>query len=370
LNLVTRLKDGTVKHRNFFTGEEAWAIPGRERRPSGQEDQRVPEPVCNFCPERHRYTPPEKSRLVLEGGSYVEQRGLTPEEALDRPAEFRRIANLFEILSLDYWRKNHGFKPPKEVLDRQAEYLDDAAGRAHVENVLRLRLGRDPDAAELRERSLPFFAGSHELIVARRHCVEGKPCSSGDLSEAEHRAYIRFAFEAILEIKRLNPHVAHVTLFQNWLKPAGASFDHLHKQLVGADTDPKKHDPSLFDRYLAQAEKEGLVIASGDRAAVVADTGRAHPSVMVMALDPSIRPEELSDAVRACHAAWDRSLPSNEEWHHDPAGSMPVHVVIKWRMNIPAGFEGASSIHINPMDPHSVREATVTGLRSLSLLGY
>lgn len=369
MKLVNRLSDGTVKHFNFFTGREAWALPGRDRRPVAHE---VPpgNHLCNFCPDRYRFTPPEKSRLVKRDGKYVEQRGLAPGETLDKPAEFRRIANLFEILSLDYWTKNHGFEPAQEVLDRQAEYLDDGDGREHVKTVLRLKLGRDPTSAEVRDLSLPFFAGSHELIVARRHRVGGAPCSSGDLTEAEHRAFVRFSFDAVSEIERLNPHVEQVTLFQNWLQPAGASFDHLHKQLVGAGTLAlEKRDPSLFDRYLEQAEREDLVIAALDRAVVVADTGRPHPTVMVVARDPSVRPEELSEPVRACHAAWDRKIPSNEEWHHATRG-VPVHVVLRWRLNIPAGFEGATGIHINPMEPHAVRDETVAGLRNQGLLGY
>ena len=33
----------------------------------------------------------------------------------------------------------------------------------------------------------------------------------------------------------LNRYARYVVVFQNWLKPAGASFDHLHKQLVAVD---------------------------------------------------------------------------------------------------------------------------------------
>ena len=32
-----------------------------------------------------------------------------------------------------------------------------------------------------------------------------------------------------------NQHIAYVSVFQNWLAPAGASFEHLHKQLVAID---------------------------------------------------------------------------------------------------------------------------------------
>ncbi|GAE78076.1 hypothetical protein JCM18918_4013 [Cutibacterium acnes JCM 18918] len=41
--------------------------------------------------------------------------------------------------------------------------------------------------------------------------------------------------DSMAQLHRHNEHVRYVVVFQNWLKPAGASFDHLHKQVVAID---------------------------------------------------------------------------------------------------------------------------------------
>ena len=46
---------------------------------------------------------------------------------------------------------------------------------------------------------------------------------------------MRLAVAAMSDLYRTNRWVRYVAVFQNWLRPAGASFDHLHKQLVGID---------------------------------------------------------------------------------------------------------------------------------------
>ena len=134
---------------------------------------------------------------------------------------------------------------PTEAQNRRmADYLASAAGYDHVLHVVKMRLeasGEDhletiPDDALLQYAN-GLFAGGHDVIVARRHYVDGatrtdQNASAGTLSVAEHRAYIGYTIAALKDLYNLNPAVKYVTAFQNWLKPAGASFDHLHKQLV------------------------------------------------------------------------------------------------------------------------------------------
>jgi galactose-1-phosphate uridylyltransferase len=55
--------------------------------------------------------------------------------------------------------------------------------------------------------------------------------SSGDMTPEEHYQYIDFTIDAKEDIYLSNRYVRYVSVFQNWLRPAGASFDHLHKQL-------------------------------------------------------------------------------------------------------------------------------------------
>ncbi len=44
-------------------------------------------------------------------------------------AELRRFANLFEIVSAEYWRENHGFRQPAPVIEWAQEYLSNPVGR-------------------------------------------------------------------------------------------------------------------------------------------------------------------------------------------------------------------------------------------------
>ncbi len=76
----------------------------------------------------------------------------------------------------------------------------------------------------------------------------------------------------------------------------------------------------------------------------------------------------MSDLVHACHAASGSHISSNEEWYYTPidaAYQMPWHVLIKWRVNTSAGFEGGTSIYINPIAPLDLRDRLVTNLYRL-----
>ena len=53
-------------------------------------------------------TPPEKARLVRGGGNWQTLKMLGVDRLFDTQWEFRRVPNLFEIVSWDYWQKNFG----------------------------------------------------------------------------------------------------------------------------------------------------------------------------------------------------------------------------------------------------------------------
>ena len=84
----------------------------------------------------------------------------------------------------------------------------------------------------------------------------------------------------------------------------------------------------------------------------------------------------MSDLVQACHAASGAQISSNEEWYYTPVDAvyrMPWHVLIKWRINTSAGFEGGTSIYINPISPSEVRDRVVPNLyrlRDEGKIGY
>ena len=55
----------------------------------------------------------------LEPEMYRRLRDVPAEALFDTVPEFRRVPNLFEILSYEYWRLNHGFVPAPGVADRR-----------------------------------------------------------------------------------------------------------------------------------------------------------------------------------------------------------------------------------------------------------
>ena len=251
---IVRLADGTVKQQNLLTGTEVWTVPGRGNRPLSAPrtdhnpiDHEADGHHCAFCSGRYLETPPEKSRLVRHrDGTWQQLNGLGADRLHNTVAEFRRIPNLFEIVSYNYWHLNHGHVPSEEDRHRMAHYLASDVGYEHVMNVVRARMlasgmsegefAATSETARLQSAN-GFFSGGHDLIVARRHYVDGASeahqlAGSGTLTPEEHARYTAYTAHSMRDLYNLDPAVRYVATFQNWLRPAGASFDHLHKQLV------------------------------------------------------------------------------------------------------------------------------------------
>lgn len=399
------LPDGTIKQVNPFTGTQVWTVPGRGARPLGRPagDAAPLGPhdrtrACAFCADRHRETPPEKARLVrpeeVEGSGAGATRRLAGMALLDHvgagqldatTAQFRRVPNLFEILSWQYWQLNHGQQPSRRAVEWQESYLADPAGRAHVMAVLDAKfaamgigtLARDLDEAGLREATMPFFAGGHDVVVARRHYTDEATTTAGlagvgTLDVAEHRAFVGLTVETMRDLYESCPQARLVVAFQNWLAPAGASFDHLHKQLVAVDEVgrnletllPKAAvDPDIHNRYGPDfAADHGLVLARNDHAVATVGFGHRYPSLEIWSTSRHdqpwrMEPEEvagLADLLHAMHVAVGPQVASNEEWHHRPVG---VGVPVPWRVNLKlrvstlAGFEGGTKIYVNTIPP-------------------
>lgn len=403
-NYLMRMADGTIKQVNPFTGTEVWTVPGRGNRPM-DGDGRRPQPLqpedhkryCLFCQERYLDNPPEKARLVLEGNGYETMRDVSADHLFDTCAEFRRIPNLFEIVSFDYWRQNFGYDVPETALSCKHAYLSTDLGRKHVLATVEKRLrAAGKDIADIEripveqrlQMANAFFAGGHELIVARRHFVDtakfdDELASSGTLTPEEHYQYMRFTIDGVREIYLGNRYVRYVAVFQNWLRPAGASLDHLHKQLVaiderGVQTEAEiiraRANPNIYNEAAVNfAGYRNLVFAENDHAIAFAGFGHRYPTLEVFSKSERSQPwnhspEELramSDLVHACHAASGPHIPCNEEWYYKPPDvdvSMPWRVLIKWRITTPAGFEGGTKIYVNTIDPESMRDRVVPEL--------
>lgn len=433
---LRRLCDGTVKQLSPFTGTEVWTVPGRANRPLRlpQVEVRPLTPhmhthTCAFCSGRYLETPPEYARIVRfssvkdddaasadagaraaganarpganagVGDTWHTFFGLLPEYLDQSVAEFRRIPNLFEILPFNYWQANYGFELPERCRDRLENYLADAAGYEHLRAIVSAKLrasgAGDAEIAELnlsdiRRHSAGFFGGSHDVLVARRHWRNDAVDTTGlagsaTLSVTEHRVWTQWAVNAMHAQYLQNKHVKYVAVFQNWLRPAGASFDHLHKQVVGVDSlgaslqaeiARVNANGNIYRDFVDWAYQAGLVVAANDGAVALAGVGHRYPSLEVYSTGPVSEPwlmepeqvDAVSDLVHALHQATGTQVPLNEEWHYRAPGvakEMPWRVVLKWRVSTLAGFEGATKIYLNTIDPRSLRERVVRKLEQL-----
>lgn len=408
------MPDGTTKQINPFTDLEVWTIPGRKNKPitnakpkirekissNGQGNGRGTEAYCNFCESKYLNTPPEKARLIKERGQYQMTERLNPDQIFTHPAEFRRVPNLFEIVTTNYWEKNYNFHMSSLNKEWKDRYIRQPKGLDHVLGIINLKLKLSGyNDEEIERKSLDeklnmanaFFCGGHELIVSKKHYRPGAEyvdelCSSGELSQDEHFQYFKFTIEAMKDIYAQNRYVRYISVFQNWLRDAGASFDHLHKQLVALDEwgtsverelELVQRYPNIYNELAVNfAGYNNLVVAENDHAIAFVDIGHIHPTLVIYAKSEHFRPSDLedeelrgfSDLVHACHAAMGSSISCNEEWYYCPRDAivpMPWHILIKWRINTPAGFEGGTKIHINPMALNELRDQMVPRLYEL-----
>ncbi len=402
------MPDGTVKQVNPFTGTEVWAVPGRRSKPSGNGvkveakplEVHAPEDYCSFCPPRYYETPPEKSRLIVRDGRWEKIDALQPDKYFETTAEFRRVGNMFEIVTLDYWRKNYAYRMTAPRQRWKEEYLANPAGFKHITEIVHYKLHQEGRTDEQIEK-MPvadkfaiadaFFGGAHELIIARRHFRDGAAVdtdlySSGEMSLEDHFRYFRFTVDAVQDIAYHNRYVRYISVFQNWLRPAGASFDHLHKQLVALDEwgasisnqiKMVREDPNAFNTLAANfAAHHHLIFAENDHAIAFAGIGHRYPTIEIYSRGQAGRPYEhtdeeirgVSDLAHAIHASMGGQISCNEEWYYTPIDAvykMPWHILIKWRVNVPAGFEGGTGIFINPMTPIELRDRLVPHLYRL-----
>lgn len=399
------MPDGTVKQINPFTGTEVWAVPGRGDKPITNDDHsgslpltRVsPENYCSFCRSRYFDVPPEKSRLVKVNGKYETMYRLPPDVYDSTDAVFRRTGNLFEIVTIDYWKKNYSYKLNSALTQWRDEYIANPHGERHIDNILHFKLERSGKTEDQIRRKAAFdkinmidafFGGCHELIIAQHHYTEQAKFntqlySSGEMSEEEHFQYFTFTIDAMRDMLEYNRYIRYISIFQNWLHSAGASFDHLHKQVCGLDEwgasindqiHMVREDPNVYNEFGANlAAQYNLVFIENDVAVGFVGIGHRYPTIEIFSKSYYSRPYEqtkeeikgMSDLVHACHAAVGSQMSCNEEWYYTPvdaAYKMPWHVLIKLRMNVPAGFEGGTSIYINPLTPVGLRDKLVPRL--------
>ncbi|MFA6469993.1 MAG: DUF4921 family protein [Bacteroidota bacterium] len=402
------MPDGTVKQINPFTGTEVWAVPGRGNKPlinavsvaPNPIQKKEPEDYCSFCKARYFDVPPEKARLVKINDRYETLRHLPPDQYSSTVAEFRRTGNLFEIVTIDYWKKNYNYKLNSDLTAWRDSYINNPLGSKHINDIIHYKLlqsGKTEDEIHKKEvfdklRMLDaFFGGCHELIIAKSHFIDNAENdtqlrSSGSLSAEEHFQYFRFTIDAMRNMVDYNRYIRYISIFQNWLKPAGASFDHLHKQICGLDEwgasissqlQLVQQEPNVFNELgVNLAAQYNLVFAENDTAVACVGIGHRYPTIKIYSKSYFARPHEqteeeirgVSNLVHACHAALTTQLSCNEEWYYTPFDAvykMPWHILLRLRVNVPAGFEGGTGIYINPMTPVDIRDKIVPRLYQL-----
>ncbi|MFA5835004.1 MAG: DUF4921 family protein [Bacteroidota bacterium] len=402
------MPDGTVKQINPFTGTEVWAVPGRGNKPLTNQHQVASNPIqkkenedyCSFCKARYFDVPPEKARLVKINGRYETLFHLSPDQYDTTVAEFRRTGNLFEIVTIDYWKKNYGYKLNADLTSWRDYYVSHPHGAMHIDNIIHYKLvqsGKTPDEILKKEafdklRMLDaFFGGCHELIIAKNHFIDNATNdnqlrSSGEMNIEEHFQYFKFTIDAMKNMLSYNRYIRYISIFQNWLKPAGASFDHLHKQICGLDEwgasisgqiQLVQQEPNVFNELGVNLSAQyNLLFAENDTAVACIGIGHRHPTIKIYSKSFFARPHEhseeeirgVSNMVHACHAALGSHLSCNEEWYYTPVDAvykMPWHILLRLRVNVPAGFEGGTGIYINPMTPVDLRDKIVPQLYQL-----
>lgn len=427
---IIRMADGTIKQFNPFSGTEVWTVPGRAHRPFEHEGRKARtitnlDNTCTFCAGRIRETPPEKARVVkdsrkngtkgkakntakksVKGGSensytILEGGGV---DMLASEWEFRRVPNLFEIISYEYWKQNYGFEMDRESRSRMEAYVADPAGKAHLLEVVEMKLAISEETDSINtkdERALlryaePFFGGGHDVIVARRHYVDGAKktdqlASAGTLTPEEHAWYMKLTVESMRDLYERNRYARYVQVFQNWLKASGASFDHLHKQLVAIDERSVgtrneipllRANPNIYNEYVVNyAVGNNLVVAENDHAVAIAGFGHRYPTLEVWSRSRASQPWDhsekeqraMSDLVHAMHAVTGVDVPTNEEWYSAPIDldvPMPWRILLKWRISTLAGFEGGSKIYVNTISPYALCDKVTERLLELRAEGH
>ncbi|OFS19827.1 DUF4921 family protein [Corynebacterium sp. HMSC04H06] len=389
---IQTMADGTIKQVNPFSGTEVWTVPGRGNRPLTTTND-TPQPTeaeddkrCAFCAGRKLETPPEKARILADGTIV---RHAMPAELDATTPLFRRVPNLFEIVSYDYWRANYGYRMDTATAAHQEAYLANPEGRRHVEAIIAAKAkasGQDLPAGqeEFQAAAAPFFGGGHDVIIADRHVdSDGGLLSSGRLTPDEHLRMMQLCIDSMRDLYEHNRYVSYVAAFQNWLAPAGASFEHLHKQLVAIDdrgmasqreVQLLRSHPNMYNEWaVGYAVKHNLVIAENQHAVLFAGFGHRYPTLEVFSKSAIGRPwrqsaEEVravSDLVHAAHAAVGPAVACNEEWHHQPvdvAVPQPWRILIKLRISTLAGFEGGTKIYINTISPWGLKDKVLDAL--------
>lgn len=410
-DFFVRYKDGTIKQINPITGERVWYVPERwskgewETKPRGTPvAKKEVEDYCDFCRANYFSTTPEKARVLKAENNFQRLYELPPADYYATEPLFRRFANLFEIVRMKFWRENYNCSISQRKSQWKKRYLQDPEGRRHIESLLRWKLERLGLSQEEIDQKMntefdaltdPIFGGWHDLIVVAPHLrkdaeFEDDLFYQGDLSVEEHYQYVKFTAESVEDIIRDNGETSLVVVFQNWLREAGASRKHLHRQLLAIDewgavlekeaTLVARNKNFFSELTQGLAQELGFAVAENKYAICLVEIGQRFPTAVVYSKSRAPRPFEhseeelqgISNLIYGCHKALGNKSASNEEWLYQPMDCtvpLPFQVRVKWRVQPTAGFEGATEIYINPINLFEFRDRLIQTFQQLKTEG-
>ncbi|MGL4388373.1 MAG: DUF4921 family protein [Brevinema sp.] len=337
------------------------------------------EDTCAFCMGRIKEATPEKNRTSRTKENTLKSRALCRLEVY--PEEhilFRRQANLFEIVSFEYWQHTYKIDSSPRELELIEQDLSDPALKKFLINLLKIkhnRLNKNIDYSKkehIIKECKPFYSGYHELLTSGSHFShshdDGHLFSSSSMSYEDHRISYHMITDAMTDMITRNKYIRFITIFQNWMLAAGASFNHWHKQILALDFcgQPLKREQELFQSNSRIYEEfavntaltHDLIIAENKHAVAYIEVGSKSGFITICSKSHHLRPFEhseeeinaMSDLSHAMVSCIGDSTPYNEEWYYTPINNnhfiTPWRILFNLRSSVNAGFENITQYTI------------------------
>ncbi|MGL4394341.1 MAG: DUF4921 family protein [Brevinema sp.] len=347
----------------FFSSERQKTTP---LKPQYLED------YCAFCIGNIDQATPEKFRISRACDGSLKRKELCRlDRCQNETVLFRRQANLFEILSFDYWKKSYQIDSSPQELSQIQKDLSNPLHRDFLKKIIQLKNSRLNKTIDLSNEELlieeckPLYSGFHELLTSGSHFssehIDGRLFSSASMSVDEHRISYLMLSETMQDMIARNKYIKFISIFQNWMYAAGASFSHWHKQILAIDfwgrpLDREKelfqNNPRIYEEFaIHTALEHDLTIAENEHAVAYLEVGAKSGFITICSKSSHLRPFEhseaeisaMSDLAHAIATCIGDVTPYNEEWYYTPLDAeefvTPWRIVFNIRSTVSAGFE-------------------------------
>lgn len=347
------------------------------------------EKFCAFCAGNILLATPDKNRISRSKTHelrYHKYPGI--ENFSDEIILFRHQANLFETLNFEYWHQKFGIDSTESELEQIYQDLKNPSIKEYLTNLMliknkRLNKKNQYDSQEQFINDIKsFYSGFHDLITSGFHYCpnlkDGRLFSSRSLNFEDHRISYHLMIKIMLDMIKKNKYISFIAIFQNWMHPAGASFDHWHKQILALDFWglPLEREAQMFSKNkniykefaIDTATQEDLFIAENKHAIAYVEIGAKTGMITICSKSKQLRPFEhaeeeinsMSDLSHAIISCLEEMTPYNEEWFYTPLNNnnfmTPWRIIINLRSTVMAGLENITQIGINPISPKELAE--------------